>query len=107
MCSLFSPNERLASNVVWFGAHIGTGYYLYSRQHMQSLALARRAVYAASGAVLFNFGAVLLWATAKVLLPESDALHVCFGIASGVALLYTGHQYLEFIDSLACDSKRV
>jgi hypothetical protein len=65
---------------------------------MQKATTWLRAVYSVSGAVLFNFGAVLLWATLKEVLPPSNPLRTLFGLGSGVALLTVAHRYLKFVD---------
>lgn len=105
--SLFSPNDLLVSNVVWLSAHIGSGYYIYTRQHVQRATPWLRAAYSVSGAVLFNFGTVLFWATAKQVLPANDALRTLFGLASGAAFLTVARRYLEFVDSSVTSSAAV
>ena len=86
------------TNGLWFNAHIGAGLYIYSRRHLKGASESKKVLFSAFGAVMFNFGTVLFWATAKNLLPESDALRTLFGLTSGAALLYIGKEYLQYID---------
>jgi len=96
--SLFSPHQLLVANSLWFNAHIGTGLYLYSRRHISAAGTPARLVYSLFGAVVFNFGTVLVWATTKSLLPRNDALRTVFGLLSGVALFVAGKHYLGYVD---------
>jgi hypothetical protein len=54
--------------------------------------------YSIFGAVLFNFGTVLFWATTKTLLPRNDILRSLFGLLSGAAFFYVGQRYLKYVD---------
>ena len=102
MCFFFrflSPNELTAANLLWFNSHVGVGLYLYSRKHMKQAKMPYRLAYSAFGSILFNFGSVLIWATTKSLLPNNDTVRSLFGIGSGLALLYIGRDYLEFVDA--------
>ena len=51
------------------------------------------------GSVMFNFGAVLIWATSKSFLPNVPALRIAFGALSGVCLCAMGKEYLEYVDA--------
>ena len=98
VCSVFSTKDVIASNAFWLAAHIGTGYYFYSREHMKSVDPVWRVAYSCSGALLFNFGTVLVWATTKMLLPNNDAVRMLFGITSGMAFLEVARRYLSYVD---------
>ena len=87
------------SNCLWFNAHVGTGLYIYNRPIVRQAPIPRRIAYSVFGAMIFNFGTVLFWATTKAVLPKNNLLRTIFGIGSGAALLYLGHDYLHFIDS--------
>ncbi len=105
--SLFAPSDLIVSNCLWFNAHLGIGLYLYSRQHMKNTSSYRRIMYSVFGAVMFNFGSVLFWATTKALLLKNEMIRSLFGLGSGLALLYIGREYLDFIDGQTQDLKEL
>jgi hypothetical protein len=51
------------------------------------------------GALLFNFGSLLLFAVAKSYLPENSNLATLAGLASCYSLVKVGTSYLDHIDS--------
>ena len=99
---VFSPFDHVASNALWFNAHFGVGLYLYSRKHMRRARMPWRITFSVFGAVIFNFGTLLFWATTKAaILPNNTTLRSIVGIGSGCAFLYLGHRYLKFVDTQA------
>ena len=96
--SYFSPNEAVLANCLWFNAHLGTGLYLFSRRHLSSAPPQYRILYSVYGSVIFNFGAVLFWATSKAILPKCSTLRSIVGIGSGLVLLLVGKKYLNYVD---------
>lgn len=87
------------TNVLFGGALIGTGAYIYTRDHMKTASLKSRITYSASGAVIFTFGSVLGWAILQSILPQNSALSTIAGVGVALAALKTGHSYLELVDS--------
>lgn len=97
------PDNHLGlANALLFNANLGMGLYLYNRPHMISEPnMFSRVVYSVFGAVMFNFGSILLWATTKVALPKCMFARVLFGLGSGAGLLYTGWCYVRVLDKNA------
>jgi hypothetical protein len=96
--SLFAPNELAITNYLWLKAHVGIGVRLYHSKHIQQLTTSKRVLYSTFGSVLFNFGSVLFWATAKKLMPQCRTFNIIVGVGSGVALLAIGEMYLRDTD---------
>ncbi|XP_014787104.1 uncharacterized protein LOC106881286 [Octopus bimaculoides] len=96
---LFAPNELLVANTLWLNAHLGIGFFIYSRRHLADSPVYKRIIYSAFGTIAFNFGSVLLWASLKSLLPNSTGLRVLFGLLSSWGLLYVGKDYLDHVDT--------
>ncbi|XP_059468390.1 uncharacterized protein LOC132192442 [Neocloeon triangulifer] len=78
---------------------LGTGLYLYNRPHLQSAPTQLRLSFSVYGALLFNFGSLLLFAVAKSYLPENTNLATLVGVASCYSLVKVGTSYLDHIDS--------
>lgn len=93
-----SPYDMGLSNALWLNAHIGVGLYVYTRPHLTAKSEKEKVVYSVFSSVLFNFGTVLLLATAKKLLPEHETTATLFGLATTGALFYIGKSYLNCID---------
>jgi len=98
-CRLLSPSDHVVASCLWLNAHLGTGIYIFSREHMRKTTTYYRVVYSVFGSAIFNFGSVLLWAIAKKLLPRNDIARIAFGLSSGLCFLSVGHEYLKFVDS--------
>lgn len=94
-----SPYELIVANCLWFNANIGTGLYIYTRRHMTRTSSPQRIIFSVFGAVIFNFGTVLVWATTKTVLPHHDLLGTAFGVGSGLLLIAIGREYLKFVDN--------
>ncbi|XP_065352291.1 uncharacterized protein LOC135947380 [Cloeon dipterum] len=92
------PKKDLTSTLLACST-IGTGLYLYNRPHMQSAPTQFRLSYSVYGALLFNFGSLLLFAVAKSYLPENTNLATLVGLASCYSLVKVGTSYLDHIDS--------
>ena len=96
----FGMRDLAAADVLWFSAHVGIGWHIYHKKHLQTLTTPWRIVYSVFGSGIFNFGTVLFWGTVKALVPKlQDGLKVLFGFSSGAFLLYIGHSYLDYVDS--------
>lgn len=100
---LATQDVPIIANCLLFNAHIGIGLYLYSRLHISShssnLCITKQIIYSIYGAVLFNFGSILLWATTSSIIPTESVLARTFiAISSSVALLLIGHEYMSYID---------
>ncbi|XP_077278909.1 uncharacterized protein LOC143906592 [Temnothorax americanus] len=86
------------TNVLLAGTLVGTGSYIYTREHMKSAPQSVRILYSATGAVLLSLGSVLLWAVIRSIVPPSPVCCTIAGIGTGVAFLKVGSSYLEFVD---------
>lgn len=101
---LATQDVPILANCLLFNSHLGIGLYLYSRSHMSysstaNICITKRLIYSIYGAVLFNFGSILLWATTSSIIPTESAFARTFiAISSSVALLLIGHEYMSHID---------
>lgn len=100
---LLAPYDLLMTNSLWLNAHVGVGLYMYTRKHMTTVPVYKKILFSSFGTVAFNFGSVLIWASVKSLLPENTSLRVLVGVASSVAFLYLGKEYLDHVDRIATD----
>ncbi|XP_012269001.1 uncharacterized protein LOC105693555 [Athalia rosae] len=87
------------TNVLLGSALVGTGTYIYTREHLKKAPTATRVVYSAAGAVLLSFGSVLVWAVLRSIVPPNSTLCTIAGIGSGIAFINVGMNYLDFVDS--------
>ncbi|KYM98100.1 PREDICTED: uncharacterized protein LOC108777975 [Cyphomyrmex costatus] len=90
--------KRDITNFLLAGTLIGTGSYIYTREHMKAAPQSVRILYSATGAVLLSLGSVLLWAVIRSIVPPSPVCCTLAGIGTGVAFLKVGSSYLEFVD---------
>ncbi|GAB1869885.1 hypothetical protein CAJAP_10964 [Camponotus japonicus] len=90
--------KRDITNVLLVGTLVGTGSYIYTREHLKSAPQTVRILYSATGALLLSLGSVLMWAVIRSIVPPSPACCTIAGIGTGVALLKIGSNYLEFVD---------
>ncbi|XP_014673591.1 PREDICTED: uncharacterized protein LOC106813865 [Priapulus caudatus] len=98
------PNWHFGvTNALLLNAHLGVGLYLFSRPHMacSTHAMCPRVAYSVFGAVMFNFGSVLLWATAKTVVPPCTTARALFALGSGAGLLWVGYRYVKMLDENA------
>ncbi|XP_076662678.1 uncharacterized protein LOC143365950 [Andrena cerasifolii] len=86
------------TNFLLGSALLGTGSYIYSREHMKSASTSVRVAYSAAGAVLLSFGSVLVWAVLRSIVPPNPTLCTLAGIGSGLAFIKVGSSYLSFVD---------
>ena len=86
------------TNFLLGSALLGTGSYIYSREHMKSAPKSVRVAYSAAGAVLLSFGSVLVWAVLRSIVPPNPTLCTLAGIGSGLAFIKVGSSYLSFVD---------
>ena len=86
------------TNFLLGSALLGTGSYIYSREHMKSASTGVRVAYSAAGAVLLSFGSVLVWAVLRSIVPPNPTLCTLAGIGSGLAFIKVGSSYLSFVD---------
>lgn len=92
------PNSGV-TNYLLGTALIGTGSYIYTREHMKAAPNCVRIGYSIAVAVLFNFGSVLVWAVLRSFIPPNSALRTLAGVGSGLVAIKVGQNYLEFVDS--------
>lgn len=90
--------KRDITNFLLGSALVGTGSYIYTREHMKNAPQVTRIVYSAAGAVLLSFGSVLVWAVLRSIVPPNPALCTIAGIASGLVFINVGSNYLAFVD---------
>ncbi|CAM1321850.1 Uncharacterised protein g7907 [Pycnogonum litorale] len=96
---LFSSYRFAVTNSLLFNSHLGTGLFLYFRPHMQKLhSCYHRIMFSTYGAILFNFGSILLWAVTKDILPDNPGFRATFGICTSLCLLSIGKEYFDHID---------
>jgi hypothetical protein len=102
LARLFPGTHLPIANCLLFNSHIGAGLYLYTRPHLSTLPPVSRVVFSAYGAILLNFGSILLWSTTKMLLPQEMPgwMRTLLALVSSGGLLYIGHEYVNYIDSL-------
>lgn len=96
---MFPRNNYVVANSLLFNAHLGSGLYLYSRDHMKLAPQYHRIMYSVYGSLVFNFGSVLLWAVTKALLPDSKVLRTIFALSTSICMLTIGKEYIDFVDS--------
>ncbi|XP_020288034.1 uncharacterized protein LOC109856787 [Pseudomyrmex gracilis] len=89
---------RDITNFLLAGTLVGTGSYIYTREHVKKAPQNQRILYSVTGAVLLSLGSVLLWAVVRSIIPPSPAICTVAGVSSGLALLKIGSNYLEFVD---------
>ncbi|XP_012530693.1 uncharacterized protein LOC105833474 [Monomorium pharaonis] len=90
--------KRDITNFLLAGTLVGTGSYIYTREHMKTAPQSVKILYSATGAVLLSLGSVLMWAVIRSIVPPSPICCTIAGIGTGVALLKIGSSYLEFVD---------
>lgn len=86
------------TNFLLGSALIGTGSYIYTREHMKTAPNSVRILYSAAGAVLLTFGSVLVWAVLRSIVPPNTTVCTLAGIGSGLAFIKIGSNYLDFVD---------
>merc|ERR1712038_62055 len=92
------PYVPAITNSLWFNSHLGVGLYIYNRKHLTKASKPERVMFSVYGAVLFNFGTVLFWATSKRLLPKCSFVTALFGVGSTIVCYFIGHRYLNWVD---------
>lgn len=90
--------KRDITNFLLAGTLLGTGSYIYTREHIKSASERMKVLYSVTGAVLLSFGSVLLWAVLRSIIPPNPALCTIAGVGSGLALMKVTTCYLEFVD---------
>ncbi|XP_012276791.1 uncharacterized protein LOC105697748 [Orussus abietinus] len=91
--------QKDITNLLLGSALIGTGTYIYTRDHLKNASTGARAAYSITGAFLLSFGSVLLWAVLRSAIPPNPTLRTLAGIGSGLALAKIGTSYLDFVDA--------
>ncbi|XP_076754694.1 uncharacterized protein LOC143425625 [Xylocopa sonorina] len=86
------------TNFLLGSALLGTGSYIYTRDHMKAAPTSVRILYSTAGAVLLSFGSVLVWAVLRSIVPPNPTLCTLVGIGSGLAFIKVGSSYLNFVD---------
>ncbi|KOC60852.1 hypothetical protein WH47_05630 [Habropoda laboriosa] len=86
------------TNFLLGSALLGTGSYIYTRDHMKNAPPSVRVLYSAAGAVLLSFGSILVWAVLRTFLPANPTLCTIVGIGSGLTFVKVGSSYLSFVD---------
>ncbi|XP_015115718.1 uncharacterized protein LOC107040241 [Diachasma alloeum] len=87
------------TNYLLGSALLGTGSYLYTREHMKVAPMGVRITYSITGALLLSFGSVLIWAVLHSIIPSNPTVSTIAGLGTGLAAVKIGHSYLEFVDS--------
>ncbi|KAK9507736.1 hypothetical protein O3M35_007524 [Rhynocoris fuscipes] len=91
------PN-RDVTNVLLAHSVLGSALYIYNRPHLHGATPHMRMMYSGFGAVMFNFGSVLIWAVLRTVTTRSNCITTLVGLLTGCGLLYTGQKCLAYID---------
>uniref|UniRef100_T1IXS2 Uncharacterized protein n=1 Tax=Strigamia maritima TaxID=126957 RepID=T1IXS2_STRMM len=99
LASLFPNGNHMVANMLLFNTHLGAGLYLFNRRHLALAPTHYRLMYSVYGAVIFNFGSILLWALSKVVLPENAWVRGSCAVSASLAMLLIGREYVNYVDS--------
>ena len=76
--------------------------YIYGRRHIRHAGAFQRIIYPAFASIFFNMASHFGWAYIKEVLSDQDCFDyhwkVVCGLLSGGLFLFTGRNYLRFID---------
>ncbi|OAD53870.1 hypothetical protein WN48_08843 [Eufriesea mexicana] len=86
------------TNFLLGSALLGTGTYIFTRDHMKSAPTSVKIMYSTAGSILLSFGSVLVWAVLRSIVPPNPTLCTIIGISSGLAFIKVGSSYLNFVD---------
>lgn len=86
------------TNILLGSALLGTGSYIYTRDHMKSAPRSVKILYSTVGSVLLSCGSVLVWAILRSVVPSNPTLCTLVGIGSGLAFIKVGSSYMNFVD---------
>lgn len=89
--------EKDTAILMW-STLLGTGSYIYTREHMKKAAVPKRLMYSAAGALFLSFGSVLIWAVLRSVLPSQPVFCTIAGIGSGAFIIGISRDYLTFVD---------
>ncbi|UJR13928.1 hypothetical protein I4U23_000933 [Adineta vaga] len=95
---LGSQIDQTFSNTLLFGSHIGITTYLYTSKHLRNADTFERVLYSVYGSAIFNFGTVLVMSIVRSIFPDNELLRLGIGLSTGIALLYIGKRYINYID---------
>lgn len=96
ICRVVGDKQALAENVCFIVAHIGTGVYIHEKlSRKPAITPFRCALYSTTGAVIFNYGSLLILANLKHYLPESKAVRAAIGLGVVGYLFFVGSDYLS------------
>uniref|UniRef100_A0A0K8SHZ8 Uncharacterized protein n=1 Tax=Lygus hesperus TaxID=30085 RepID=A0A0K8SHZ8_LYGHE len=93
-----SPTRDI-TNILLGVSITGSLLYIYDRPHLRSSPPSKRMLYSGFGAVIFNFGSVLVWAVLRSS-TRSNCIATIIGLVSGAGLAIAGLNYLKFIDQI-------
>ncbi|KHN77109.1 hypothetical protein Tcan_06144 [Toxocara canis] len=97
----FPKCDLAVSNTLLLTSHLGIGFYVYHRPHLNHLPPWTRVEYSVFASLIFNFGSLLLTVLVRTLFPQQTSafLKMIFGIALSGFVLSRGHKYMSHIDS--------
>lgn len=100
--SLFPRSGLPIANCLLLNAHIGAGVYLYTRPHLKVLPPVTRIAFSAYGAILLNYGSMLLWSLTKIHLPQETPnwIRTVIALTMSAGILIIGREYVNYVDSL-------
>ncbi|VDO97429.1 unnamed protein product [Soboliphyme baturini] len=101
LTKIFAMNDAAISNALFLNANLGIAVYMYYAKHMKRVTTSARVIYSVFTTILFNFGSVLFWATAKAVLPKNGAARMLFGVFTSFCFLAVGKDYCMYINSLS------
>uniref|UniRef100_A0A023F833 Putative conserved plasma membrane protein n=1 Tax=Triatoma infestans TaxID=30076 RepID=A0A023F833_TRIIF len=90
--------SRDVTNILLAHSVVGSALYIYNRPHLQGATPQMRLIYSGFGAVMFNFGSVLLWAVLRTVSTRSNCIATLLGLLTGCGLVVTGQKCLSYID---------
>lgn len=103
--SLSNPNmlrrlfpTRDITNALLFTSIAGTALYIYKRPHLEKVSNQLRVTYSIYGAAMLSLSSILVWSILRYYLPDNAVVQTTTGVASSVALLILGKDYLELVD---------
>lgn len=108
--NIMNPSLRIfadkdISNFLLINTLLGTGTYIYTKNHIKQASANYRILYSVTGALLFSFGSVLIWSVLRSIIPVNSSLFTFTGMSTSLAFINIGQQYLMHVEKLIKDKK--
>ncbi|XP_033231033.1 uncharacterized protein LOC117182110 [Belonocnema kinseyi] len=98
LASRISPKWDV-TNALLIATLVGTGTYIYTREHLKNAENCPRICYSVTGAVLLSFGSVLACAILRSVAPPNPTLCTILGLGSSILFIKVGSSYLQHVDA--------